>query len=216
MYQRTDRTTPSRARHRAHYDRRTVHAILDEAYLCHLGFVADGQPAVLPTCYARVGERIYLHGSTGSRPMLLARRHGGLPVCLEVTLVDGLVLSRVSTHHSVNYRSVVVHGTARPVTEPVEKLAALLAVVDQVVAGRSGDCRAPSDRELAATEVLALDLEQVSAKVRTGGPGNEPDEAELAAEYWGGVVPLTTVAGAPEPDRFASGQPPAYLAGYQR
>lgn len=215
-YRPTARTVPTRARQRAAYDHELVHGILDETYICHLGFVRDGAPVVLPTLYARVGERLYVHGSTGSRPLRMAsapepaHRDGtdpgtgdtsataqGLAVCLTVTHVDGLVLARSAFHHSINYRSVVVHGTARQVTDPDERRTALDAIVDQVVPGRSDDSRRANDRELAATAVLRLELDEVSAKVRTGGPNDEPEDASLP--YWTGVVPVTRGYGAPVP-----------------
>ncbi|MFV0130981.1 pyridoxamine 5'-phosphate oxidase family protein [Streptomyces sp. HMX112] len=197
-YEPTDRTAPTRARHKASYDRQLVHAILDEAYVCHLGFVRDGAPVVLPTLYGRVGERLYVHGSTGSRPLRMAGRSDpGLPVCLTVTLVDGLVLARSAFHHSINYRSVVIHGTARQVTDPEEKSAALDALVDQVVPGRSRDARPGDAKELAATAVLRVDLREVSAKLRTGGPNDEPEDVPLP--HWAGVIPLTGGHGTPIP-----------------
>lgn len=196
QYQPTERTVPTRSRERARYDRETVHAILDSAFVCHLGFVADGAPVVLPTLYARVGERLYLHGSTGSRP-LRGAQDPGLPVCVAVTLVDGIVLARSAFHHSVNYRSVVIHGTARQVTDPEERAAALDALVDHVVPGRAADSRPGNAKELAATAVIALDLREVSAKVRSGGPNDEP--ADLALPHWAGVLPVTTSFGAPIP-----------------
>ncbi|MFF9864416.1 pyridoxamine 5'-phosphate oxidase family protein [Streptomyces sp. NPDC013953] len=197
-YEPTDRTVPTRSRERASYDRALVHSILDEAYVCHLGFVRDGAPVVLPTLYGRVGERLYVHGSTGSRPLRMAGQAGpGLPVCLTVTHVDGLVLARSAFHHSINYRSVVVHGTAHQVTDPEEKRTALDALVDHVVPGRSRDSRPADAKELAATAVLRLDLEEVSAKVRTGGPNDEPED--LTLPYWTGVVPVGTVHGTPVP-----------------
>jgi uncharacterized protein len=212
-YPATARTTPTRLRERAHYDHDVVHAILDEAVVCHLGFVADGAPVVLPTLFARVGEQLYLHGSTGSRPLRSAGDDGGLPVCVTVTLVDGFVLARSAFHHSVNYRSVVVHGTARHVTDPAEQTAALNALVDHVVPGRAADCRPASAKELAATAVLRLDLREVSAKVRTGGPNDEPED--LALPHWTGVVPVTTRRGAPLPaEDLAPTVPlPEYLRG---
>ncbi|WP_236244408.1 pyridoxamine 5'-phosphate oxidase family protein [Streptomyces sp. CC210A] len=198
-YAPTDRTVPARARERASYDRDLVHAILDEAYVCHLGYVRDGAPVVLPTLYGRVGDRLYVHGSTGSRPLRMAGgRHGdgpGLPVCLTVTHVDGLVLARSAFHHSVNYRSVMVHGIAHQVTDPEEKRTALDALVDHVVPGRSRDSRPADARELAATAVLRLDLGEVSAKVRTGGANDEPED--LALPHWAGVVPVSVRHGAP-------------------
>ncbi|MFF1465900.1 pyridoxamine 5'-phosphate oxidase family protein, partial [Streptomyces sp. NPDC058330] len=192
------RPPPTRGRARASYDRELVHSILDEAYVCHLGFVRDGAPVVLPTLFARVGERLYVHGSTGSRPL---RETGaadpGLPVCLTVTHVDGLVLARSAFHHSINYRSVVVHGTAVTVTDPEERRLALDAIVDQAVPGRSKDSRPADAKELAATAVVRLDLDELSAKVRTGGPNDEPED--LSLPYWAGVVPLARGYGAPVP-----------------
>ena len=177
-YHRTPRTTPTRYRERAHYDRQTVHAILDEALICHLGYLSAGRPVVLPTTHARLGETLYLHGSTGSGPMLAATAApSGLPVCVTATLVDGLVLARAAMHHSVNFRSVVVVGAARVVDDPAEKLRALRGLLDHVAPGRAADCRTPNARELAATGVLALDLVEVSAKVRTGGPVDDPKTA---------------------------------------
>ncbi|GAA3368992.1 pyridoxamine 5'-phosphate oxidase family protein [Streptomyces sannanensis] len=197
-YEPTERTVPTRSRERASYDKELVHAILDEAYVCHLGFVRDGAPVVLPTLYGRVGERLYVHGSTGSRPLHMAgRAEPGLPVCLTVTHVDGLVLARSAFHHSINYRSVVVHGIATQVTDPEEKRTALDALVDHVVPGRSLDSRPADAKELAATAVLRLDLDEVSAKVRTGGPND--DEEDLTLPHWTGVVPLVRSYGTPVP-----------------
>lgn len=195
-YPATELSTPTRGTKRAAYDRATVHAILDQGFVCHLGYVRDGAPVVLPTLYARSGERLYVHGSTGSRP-LRGASGGGLPVCLTVTHVDGLVLAKSAFHHSVNYRSVVVHGTAYDVTDPGERAAALDAIVDQAVPGRSADTRPPNAKELAATAVVRLDLREVSAKVRTGGPSEEPEDVTLP--YWSGVVPLVSSYGVPEP-----------------
>ncbi len=197
-YHPTPRTTPTRYRERAHYDRETVHAILDEALICHLGYLSGGRPVVLPTTHARLGETLYLHGSTGSGPMLAAKAApSGLEVCVTATLVDGLVLARTAMHHSVNFRSVVVVGAARVVEDPAEKLRALLGLLDHVRSGRAADCRTPNARELAATGVLALDLVEVSAKVRTGGPVDDPEDSTLP--YWAGVVPLSLSAGTPVP-----------------
>ena len=164
-YAPTDRTVPTRSARRASYDKEPVHAILDEGYVCHLGFVRDGAPVVLPTLYGRVGERLYVHGSTGSRPLrMTGQADPGLPVCLTVTHVDGLVLARSAFHHSINYRSVVVHGIAHQVTDPEEKRLALDALVDHVVPGRSADSRPANAKELAATAVIRLDLDEVSAQ----------------------------------------------------
>ncbi|MGW1004784.1 pyridoxamine 5'-phosphate oxidase family protein [Streptomyces sp. NPDC002520] len=195
-YTPTDRTVPTRAAQKASYDKELVHAILDEGYVCHLGFVRDGAPVVLPTLYARVGERLYVHGSTGSRPLLMAGQGDpGLKVCLTVTHVDGLVLARSAFHHSVNYRSVVVHGIAHDVTDPEERRQALDALVDQVVPGRAADSRPANKKELAATAVIRLDLEEVSAKTRTGGALDEPED--LSLPHWAGVVPLRTAHDTP-------------------
>ena len=188
-YAPTDRTVPTRSADRASYDKESVHAILDEGYVCHLGFVRDGAPVVLPTLYGRVGERLYVHGSTGSRPLrMTGRADPGLPVCLTVTHVDALILARSAFHHSINYRSVVVHGIAHQVTDPDEKRLALDVLVDNVVAGRSADSRPANAKELAATAVVRIDLGEVSAKVRTGGVNDEPED--LTLPHWAGVVPL--------------------------
>lgn len=194
----TDRTVPTRSRERASYERALVHAVLDEAYVCHLGFVRDGAPVVLPTLFARVGERLYLHGSTGSRPLRVAHAaDAGLPVCVTVTHVDALVLARSAFHHSVNYRSVVVHGTAHPVRDPEEKRTALDALVDHVVPGRAADARPANAKESAQTALLRLDLAEVSLKLRTGGPQDDP--ADLSLPHWAGVLPLRKGYGAPVP-----------------
>ncbi len=215
-YAATDRSTPTRARERASYDRELVHGILDEGYVCHLGFVRDGAPVVLPTLYARVGERLYLHGSTGSRPLRSAgdgsAQAPAMPVCVTVTHLDGLVLARSAFHHSANYRSVVVHGSARQVTDEAERIAALDALVDSVLPGRAADCRPADTRELAATAVLVLELVEVSAKVRAGGPNDEPED--LGLPHWAGVLPVRSTHGALEPSAdLAPGiAVPGYLA----
>jgi uncharacterized protein len=214
-YRPTPRTTPTRYRERADYDRATVHQILDEALVCHLGYVDDGQPVVLPTTHARLGETLYLHGSTGGGPVLAAKAAtasgSGLPICVTVTLVDGLVLARSAMHHSVNFRSVVVLGDARVVEDPAEKLRALRCLLDHIRPGRADDCRTPNARELAATGVLALDLVEVSAKLRTGGPVDDPEDAALP--HWAGVVPLALTPGPPAPaaDLDPATPLPAYL-----
>ncbi|MCM2577454.1 pyridoxamine 5'-phosphate oxidase family protein [Streptomyces meridianus] len=212
-YEPTGRTVPTRAPQRASYDRGLVHALLDEAYVCHLGFVRDGAPVVLPTLYARIGESLYIHGSTGSRPLRSAGGEAdpGLPVCLTITHVDGLVLARSAFHHSINYRSVVVHGVARQVTDADERSKALDALVDHVVPGRSADSRPASAKELAATAVLRLDLEEVSAKVREGGPNDDPED--LSLPHWSGVVPVSVQRGVPvaADDLDPSVALPAYL-----
>lgn len=211
-YRPTPRTTPTRYRERADYDRQTVHAILDEALICHLGYLSGGGPVVLPTTHARLGETLYLHGSTGGGPMLAANQApNGLPVCVTATLVDALVLARSAMHHSVNFRSVVVLGAARVVEDPAEKLRALRCLLDHIRPGRADDCRAPNARELAATGVLALDLVEVSAKVRTGGPVDDPEDRPLP--HWAGVVPVALTPGPPVPaGDLDPGTPvPAYL-----
>ncbi len=204
----TQRTTPRRKRERSSYERATAYAILDEAYHCHLGFVVDGEPRVLPTLHARVGDTLYLHGSTGASPMLAARGEG-LPVCVTVTQLDGLVLARSWMHHSANYRSVVVHGRAHLVTDEAEKRTALTAVVEKVAPGRSADSRPPTSREYAETAVLALTLREVSVKARVGGVLD--DEEDYALTHWAGVVPLRLRPGLPEPDVGVRVGVPEYL-----
>jgi uncharacterized protein len=211
-YTPTDRTVPTRSAQKASYDKEVVHSILDEGYVCHLGFVRDGAPVVLPTLFARVGEVLYVHGSTGSRPLrMTGQADPGLPVCVTVTHVDGLVLARSAFHHSINYRSVVVHGVAHQVTDPEEKRLALDALVDHVVPGRSADSRPADRKELAATAVIRLDLAEVSAKTRTGGANDEPEDMDLP--YWAGVVPLRKGYDAPiANDDLAADVPvPSYL-----
>jgi nitroimidazol reductase NimA-like FMN-containing flavoprotein (pyridoxamine 5'-phosphate oxidase superfamily) len=193
-YRRTERTRLRRLPERGAYDRATVHAILDEGFVCHVGFVADGQPYVIPTGYARVGETLYLHGSTGSRLGL----RPGMDVCVTVTLVDGLVLARSAFHHSMNFRSVMAIGRTRPIGDLQEKEAALRALVEHIVPGRSDEVRGGDRGELAATVVLALPLAEVSAKVRTGPP--KDDDADYGLPIWAGVLPLALTAAAPAPD----------------
>jgi len=196
-YPQTPRTTPTRNAQRVSYDRETVHAVLDEALVCHVGFVDQGRPVVLPHLHARLEEVLYLHGSTGARAMQAARGDG-LEVCVTVTLLDGLILARSAFHHSLNYRSVVVHGTAAVVEDPEEKTTALAALVEAVAPGRTGNSRPPSRNELAATTVLRLDLHEVSVKVRTGPAADDPED--LGLPYWAGVLPLVTGPGTPQPN----------------
>lgn len=214
-YQPSPRTTPTRAAQRVAYDRAAVHRVLDEAVVAHVGFVVDGRPVVLPQLHARVGDQVYLHGSTGARAMLVAR-DGGLPVCVTVTLLDALVLARSAFHHSINYRSVVAHGLAVPVEQEAEKRAALSALVDAVAPGRSAGTRSPSRRELAATTVLRLDLREVSVKVRSGPPNDDPEDLDLP--HWAGVLPIVTHAGSPEPaaDLLAPVDVPDHVAQWRR
>ena len=192
----TPRTTLKRLPKRGTYDRETVHAILDEAIVCHVGFVAEGQPFVIPTAFGREGDTLYLHGSAASR--MLKTLAEGVDVCVTVTLLDGLVLARSAFHHSMNYRSVVVLGRALEVTEAEEKRRALEVIVDHVVPGRSGETRGPNDKELLATRVLSLALVEVSAKVRTGPPID--DEEDYTLPVWAGVIPVRLAIDAPVRD----------------
>jgi nitroimidazol reductase NimA-like FMN-containing flavoprotein (pyridoxamine 5'-phosphate oxidase superfamily) len=195
-YSVTSRTALRRLPKRGTYDRDTVHRILDEGFVCHLAFVADGQPYALPTGYGRDGDRVYVHGSAASR--MTRALADGIDVCLTVTLIDGLVLARSAFHHSMNYRSVVVLGRARPVTAADEKRNALRCITNHIVPGRWEDVRPPTEQEMKGTSVLALDLEEVSAKIRTGPPVD--DEEDYALPIWAGVVPVTRGYGAPLPD----------------
>jgi nitroimidazol reductase NimA-like FMN-containing flavoprotein (pyridoxamine 5'-phosphate oxidase superfamily) len=200
----TERTNVKRLPKRGVYDKARVHAILDEGLICHIGFTHDGQTYVIPTGYVRVDDRIYIHGSAASR--MLGTLKQGIDICLTVTLLDGLVLARSAFHHSMNYRSVVVLGKAQLVTDPNEKVAALHAFVDHVVPGRWDEVRQPTAKELHGTYVLALALNEVSAKVRTGPPIDDEEDYELA--IWAGVVPLRIESGEPVADpRIAPGLP---------
>jgi len=196
------------------YDHETVFKILDEAFVCHVGFVVDGQPYVIPTNFGRVGETLYLHGSAASR--MLRTLSEGIPVCVTVTLVDGLVLARSAFHHSANYRSVVILGTARLVEEPVEKMEALRLFTEHIMKGRWDQIRWPTEQELKGTTVLALQIEEVSAKVRTGDPKDDEEDYELP--IWAGVLPLPVVPATPMPDaRLKPGIPlPENVAKYSR
>lgn len=210
----TDRTQVRRLPKRGSYDRETVYSILDSAFVCHVGFSVDGQPYVIPTNFGRSNDTLYLHGSAASR--MLRTLSEGVPVCVTVTHVDGLVLARSAFHHSVNYRSAVILGTARLVTDPAEKMEALRIFTEHVLKGRWDEVRWPNEQEMKATTVLALELEEVSAKIRTGGPVD--DEADYALPVWAGVLPLETAAKAPEPDALRKNDPPvpAYLKNYKR
>jgi nitroimidazol reductase NimA-like FMN-containing flavoprotein (pyridoxamine 5'-phosphate oxidase superfamily) len=210
----TERTQVKRLPKRGKYERETVLAILDAGFVCHVGFSVDGQPYVIPTNYGRSGDTVYLHGSAASR--MLRTLSEGVPMSVTVTHVDGLVLARSAFHHSVNYRSVVILGTARLVTEPAEKMEALRVFTEHVMKGRWDDVRQPTEQELKATTVLALPLEEVSAKVRTGGPID--DEEDYALPIWAGVLPLETAAKEPLPDpQRKSDRPiPDYLKNYSR
>jgi nitroimidazol reductase NimA-like FMN-containing flavoprotein (pyridoxamine 5'-phosphate oxidase superfamily) len=192
----TTRTQVHRLPDRGHYDSETVHRILDEGFLCHVGFVVDGQPFVIPTGYARVSDAVYLHGSAASR--MLRTLAGGVQVCVTVTLVDGLVVARSAFHHSMNYRSVVILGQAHTVEDRDEKLRALEAFTNHIVPGRWNAVRPVRDSEVKATSVLKLSLQEVSAKIRTGPPKDEPEDYELP--IWAGVLPLKLTAGEPVAD----------------
>jgi uncharacterized protein len=213
-YADAERSRIRRLPERGSRERALVHAILDEGMLCHLGIATERGPVVIPTLYVRDGERIYLHGSPASR--LLRSLARGIPVCLTVTHVDGLVLARSAFHHSMNYRSVVVFGTAREVEDLDEKRRALRLLVEHIVPGRSADTRSPNDFEEKYTRVLALEIEEASAKVRAGGP--KDDEADLALPHWAGVIPLRLAPGAPRPEAdLAPGtEPPPYAVRYRR
>ena len=214
QFQPTERTQVKRLPKRGRYDTEMVYQILDQGFVCHVGFSVDGQPYVIPTNYGRSGDTLYLHGSAASR--MLKTLSGGIPVCVTVTHVDGLVLARSAFHHSVNYRSVVILGTARLMEEPAEKMEALRVFTEHVMKGRWDDVRQPTEQELKATTVLALPLEEVSAKVRTGGPVD--DEADYTLPVWAGVLPLEVIAGTPEPDALRKNDPPLpeYLKNYSR
>lgn len=189
---------------RGHHDRPTIDAILDEALVAHMGFVHDGRPFVIPTLHARRGDEVLLHGSAASRTLRALAE--GAPLCLTVTLIDGLVLARSAFHHSVNYRSVVLLGTARLLEAEEEKAAALEAFAERLAPGRWPHIRTPTRKELKATKVLALPIDEASAKVRAGGPVD--DEEDYAMDAWAGVVPLALVAGAPVADeRLRDGIP---------
>lgn len=194
----TERTTLKRLPDRGRHDRDTIDAILDEGLVCHLGLVdPEGRPFVIPTIHARVDDVLYVHGSPASRALRTAER-GGIDACVTVTLIDGLVLARSAFHHSVNYRSVVVYGRATKVEDRDEKLTALEAIVEHVVAGRTAGCRAPDEKELKGTLVLRLPLVEASAKVRTVGVVD--DEEDMDLDVWAGVVPLRIVPGNPVPE----------------
>ena len=205
----TPRTTVRRLGKRGAYDRETIEAILDEALICHVGFVVDDQPMVIPTIHARVDDALYFHGSVASR--MLRSLEQGVAACVTVTLLDGLVLARSAFHHSMNYRSVVVLGTATVVVDREEKLRVLDALVEHVMKGRSADARPPSEAELNATLVLRLPISEASAKIRTGPPID--DEEDYALPVWAGVLPLELTPLAPVADpRLTGGIPlPLYL-----
>lgn len=204
------RITPSRLAKRAHYDTDSIYAILDEALFCTVSYAVDGQPMAIPTAFVRHGDRIYIHGSVGSH--FIRTLETGAPVCISVMLADGLVLAKSAFSHSVNYRSVVIFAQAEPVTDEAERMEALALITDHLVPGRWADLRPTTDSEMRKTTVLAFALTEASAKIRTGGPNDEPEDMDLPT--WSGVVPLQTVRLAPVPREGDEAVPlPAYLAG---
>ena len=207
----SDRTRVRRLSERGRYDAETVHAILDEALICHVGFVVDGAPVVIPTIHWREGDTLYFHGSAASR--MLRSLKGGVDACVTVTLLDGLVLARSAFHHSMNYRSVVVFGKAYEVKED-EKVRVLESLVEHVVRGRSKEVRAPNQKELRQTLVLAMSIDEASAKIRTGGPVD--DEEDYAMPIWAGVLPLTLTPGEAVADRDVTADVPEYVKEYRR
>jgi uncharacterized protein len=208
----TSRTRVVREPQRAVYDRDTVNAILDEAFLCHVGFTVEGQPYVIPTSYGRDGDTLYIHGSAASR--MLRNLDQGAPVCVTVTLLDGLVLARSIFNQSMNYRSVVILGTATLVVDPAEKLAALRRLSEHIIPHRWDDVRQPNEKELKATSVLRLPIDEFSAKVRIGAPVD--DEEDYSFPTWAGVIPLETKTGAAISDERCRKQIPDYLKNYSR
>jgi nitroimidazol reductase NimA-like FMN-containing flavoprotein (pyridoxamine 5'-phosphate oxidase superfamily) len=213
-YTPTPRTRLVREADRAVYDRETVYSILDEGFLCHVGFVIDGQPFVIPTSYGRKDTSLYIHGSAASRTLRQLKE--GVPVCVTVTLLDGLVLARSIFNHSMNYRSVVVLGTATLVDDPGEKIEALRLLSEHILPGRWADARQPNERELKATSVLRLPIDEFSAKVRVGPPID--DEEDYSFPTWAGVVPLEVTAGTPidDPRIDPAREVPAYAKHYTR
>lgn len=209
----TDRTTLRRLPERGSREREVVYAILDEAPICHVGFVEDGQPFVIPTIHARDGATLYLHDSPASR--MLRALAGGTPVCVTATILDGVVLARSAFHSSMNYRSALVLGTARRIDDPAAKLRAMEMVTERVMPGRWADTRGPTDTEFRATLLVSLPLDEASAKVRTGPPGDDDDDVALA--HWAGVVPLSLRAGEPQPapDLPPGVEVPGYVHSYR-
>lgn len=205
----TTRTTPSRLAKRAHYDAETIHPILDEALFCTVSYAVDGQPMAIPTAFARQGDRLYIHGSVGSH--FIREIEKGGPVCISVMLADGLVLAKSAFHHSVNYRSVVIFGNAEKVTDDAERMNVLARITDHLIPGRWDDLRPTTDSEMRKTTVLAFSLAEASAKIRTGGPSDDPEDAHLST--WSGVVPLQTIRLTPVP---REGEESALLPDYLR
>jgi nitroimidazol reductase NimA-like FMN-containing flavoprotein (pyridoxamine 5'-phosphate oxidase superfamily) len=215
-YTPTPRTRLVREAERAVYDREAAYRILDEGFLCHVGFVADGQPFVIPTSYGRKDASLYIHGSAASRMLRQMQMKDGVPVCVTVTLLDGLVLARSLFNHSMNYRSVVVLGKATLVDDAEEKIAALRLLSEHILPGRWADARQPNERELKATSVLRLPIEEYSAKVRVGPPVD--DEEDYSFPTWAGVIPLEMKASAPIDDlrQVPNRTVPEYARSYSR
>ena len=210
----TPRTRLVREPQRAVYDRAEAYQILDEGFICHVGFVSDGHPFVIPTGYGRAGDSLYIHGSAASR--MLRRLDEGVQVCVTVTLLDGLVLARSIFNHSMNYRSVVVLGTAHAVVDPAEKLESLRLLSEHIIPGRWAESRQPNEKELKATLVMKLPIEEFSAKVRKGPPID--DEEDMSFPTWAGVMPLTTTVGTPinDPQLDPATALPDYVRNYSR
>ena len=210
----TDKTQVRRVARNAVYDREVINAILDEALICHVGIIDNGQPFVIPTIPVRIADRLYLHGSRASRMLRCAL--GPVPVCVTVTLLDGLVLARSAFHHSMNYRSVVLLARGEEVTEPGMRKTVFRALTEHVMPGRWEDTRPPNEKEDAATAIVSFPISEASAKIRTGPPND--DEPDYALPYWAGVIPLSLKAGAPQPDpKLPEGTAiPDYVNKYQR
>jgi nitroimidazol reductase NimA-like FMN-containing flavoprotein (pyridoxamine 5'-phosphate oxidase superfamily) len=208
----TDRTKLRRLPARGSYERTEIEQIIDESLTCHVGFAVDGRPWVVPTIHARVGNQLYLHGAPANH--MLSTLAGGIETCVTLTLIDGLVLARSAFHHSMNYRSVMIFGTAIRVDDAAEKADALYALVEHVVPGRMRDARPPSDSELRKTQVLRLPISEASAKVRTGGPIDDDEDLELP--IYAGVVPITPTYGAPIPEPEITLAAPDYVVEYKR
>ena len=205
----TARTTPSRSAKRAHYDAETIHPILDEALFCTVSYVLEGQPMAIPTAFARKGDKLYIHGSVGSH--FIRTIEQGAPVCISIMLADGLVLAKSAFHHSVNYRSVVIFAQAEKVNDEAERMDALALITDHLIPGRWDDLRPTTDSEMRKTTVLAFTLAEASAKVRTGGPNDDPEDEDLLT--WAGVIPLQTVRLTPIVAENSAGTPlPDYLS----
>lgn len=214
QFKKSTKTRINRLPKRGHYDRETIYAILDEALICHVGFVEDGQPYVIPINFARMDDKIILHGAKASR--LLKHIEAGHPVCVEATIVDGLVLARSVFHHSVNYRSVVLFGTGHTIEDEQEKMAALEAVTEHIIPGRWKEARLPNPKEMKATRVVAIQIDEASAKVRVGPPVDE--EEDYALTIWAGLLPLQETPAAPVRDELQSQDVvlPEYIAKYSR